>query len=326
MRILIPSVSFGDSFVDNVQDTLVQMGHEVRTLEHISQAYYASKIRRGWQFFSGALLGDRPGPVDRKIEKLAKEFRPDMVLSVTGRWHPGTLEVLRSCCPGRLVLWWGDPPANNQRWGILDPSWDFVFIKDAQAVSKLRLAGRNAFLLHEAINPKWHKPLASRENDAIAIAGNFYGFRQAMIVRLNSDKIPMELYGPRPPRWSHPEVIRLHSGRYIIREEKSRIFGRALACLNTFTLAEGNSLNCRAFEIAGAAGLQLIEYRPAIEQCFEPGKELLAFRTYEELLDHIARARQDPKGLQEIREAGAKRALAEHTYAHRLNEIFQKVG
>ena len=99
------------------------------------------------------------------------------------------------------------------------------------------------------------------------------------------------------------------------------MFGEALGCLNTFSLAEGNSLNCRAFEIAGAGGLQLIEYRPAIEECFEPGKELLTFSTFEELMAHIEWARKDPNAMRDIRKAGARHALAAHTYKHRLEII-----
>jgi spore maturation protein CgeB len=135
------------------------------------------------------------------------------------------------------------------------------------------------------------------------------------------DGVAFELYGARPPRWAHPEIKRLHTGKYVTGEEKSRVFGEGVACLNTFSLAEGNSLNCRAFEVAGAGGLQIIEYRPAIEECFEPGKELLTFQTYEELLEHIERARSHPQEMRPIREAGARRALAEHTYRHRLQVI-----
>jgi spore maturation protein CgeB len=115
----------------------------------------------------------------------------------------------------------------------------------------------------------------------------------------------------------------MHTTKYIVREGKSRVFGEALACLNTFQLSEGNSLNCRAFEIAGAGGLQLIEFRPAIQACFEPGKEVLTFSTFEELLAHIERARRDPAAAKSIREAGARRALGEHTYRHRLERMFK---
>jgi spore maturation protein CgeB len=208
---------------------------------------------------------------------------------------------------------------------MLDPGWDVVYIKDAAAVAKLKLVGRNAHLLHEAMNPLWHKPVASQANDTIAVAGNSYAFRQAICLRLMENGINVALYGGHPPVWSDPIYRKAHTGKYIVREEKSRVFGEALACLNTFQLAEGNSLNCRAFEIAGAGGLQLIEYRPAIEQCFEPGKELLAFSTFEELMGHIERARKEPKAMQTIREAGARRALAEHTYEHRLKTILRQL-
>src|SRR5262249_29683012 len=168
--------------------------------------------------------------------------------------------------------------------------------------------GRNAHLLHEAMNPDWHKPVASSRNGDVVIVGNYYAFRQALALRLLENKIPVQLHGFAPPAWAHDRIRQLHSGRYIVRSEKSRDFGEALACLNSFSLAEGDSLNCRAFEIAGAGGLQIIEYRPAISECFEPGKELLTFGTFEELTDCINRARRSPTELDKIRESAARRA------------------
>src|SRR5262249_27721439 len=124
------------------------------------------------------------------------------------------------------------------------------------------------------------------------------------------------------PIWAEPRIKKQWTGRYLMREEKSQVFGQALACLNTFALAEGNSLNCRAFEIAGAGGLQLVEARPIVVECFEPGKEVLTFTTFEELLANLERCRKDPVETRSIRMAAAKRALSEHTYRHRLERIF----
>jgi len=323
MKVLVPFFPYADNFTDNVAVTLKAMGHEVATLSGAPKG-----AGKEFGFFSQAkrvvaerLAGDRPTGEERRILKLAKGFKPDLVLALTRGLHPEILDELGKLCPGRRVLWWGDPPANSQRWGMLDPGWDVVYIKDAAAVAKLRLVGRNAHLLHEAMNPLWHKPVASQANDTIAVAGNSYAYRQAVCLRLMEQKVPVALYGLKPPVWSNPVYRKAHTGKYIVREEKSRVFGEALACLNTFSLSEGNSLNCRAFEIAGAGGLQLIEYRPAIEQCFDPGKELLTFSTFEELMAHVERARKEPKAMQTIREAGARRALAEHTYKQRLEII-----
>lgn len=169
------------------------------------------------------------------------------------------------------------------------------------------------------------RPVAGQCNNSIAVAGNSYAYRQAVCLQLMKRGVDVGLYGAKPPRWSDPVYRKAHTGRYIVREEKSRVFGEALACLNTFQLAEGNSLNCRAFEIAGAGGLQLVEDRPAVVQCFEPGRELLTFGTFEELVAHIDRARKEPARMRAIREAGARRALAEHTYRHRLATILGMV-
>jgi spore maturation protein CgeB len=320
MRILIPQQYFEDSFVDNVQITLREMGHEVRTLDFVNQKHFWSLPRKSLSLLS-QVLPDRPSLQDKKLLRIAKEFKPDLLLSTTGLVHEDILDELGKIVNLRRVLWWGDPPANSRKWGLLDPGWDFVYLKDNAAVKKLRMVGRNAFLLHEAMNPKRHKAVGTQQNESLVFAGSYYAFRQAIILRLTGDGLQCELYGPSPPRWAHPEIKKRHTGKYLSGEEKSRVFGEALACVNTFTLAEGDSLNCRAFEVAGAGGLQLIEYRPSIEECFEPGKELLVFQTYEELLDHVDRAKRFPGEMISIRHAGARRALADHTYRQRLETI-----
>jgi spore maturation protein CgeB len=325
MRIFIPAFCTEDCFEDNVEKTLLQMGHDVCTLGSMAHKQYWSFPRHVARVARETMFGDKPNRLGHKIVRVAREFKPDVVLSLTGQLQPIVLHELRKLAPGRCILWWGDPPANSQRWGILDPSWDFVYIKDGATAAKLRLVGRNAYLLHEAMNPTWHVPVAEQNNEAVVVAGNSYAFRQSVVLRLMEDGVDFQLYGPQPPRWAHPEIKRLHTGEYLIGLKKSRVFGEGAACLNTFPLSEGNSLNCRAFEVAGAGGLQVIEYRSAIEQCFEPGKELLTFQTYEELLDHIERARSHSQEMRSIRKAGARRALAEHTYRHRLEVILGNI-
>lgn len=326
MKVFIPMSCYPDSFADNVRVTLESMGHETRTMGQVDHKKYWSLPRWGFRVAMERIRGNRPSRFDLRILKLAREFQPDMILSTTGEVHPEVLAELGKVCSGRRILWWGDSPANSRKWGILDPGWDLVFMKDRSAVHKLRLVGRNAHLLHEAMNPVWHKPVGGQKNDSVVVAGNYYAYRQAVLLRLMGDGVPVRLYGSPPPPWAHPKIRMNHTGRYIVCEEKSRMFREGLACLNTFNLTEGNSLNCRAFEIAGAGGLQLIEYRSAVEECFEPGKELLAFRTYEELLDQIDRARKSPGEMAAIRDAGARRALAEHTYRHRLDVILRVVN
>jgi spore maturation protein CgeB len=168
--------------------------------------------------------------------------------------------------------------------------------------------------------------LAVRSNESVVIAGTFYGYRQALTTELIRHGVEVGLYGGRLPAWVDPKIRHRHTGRFVEREEKSRVFGEALACLNSTAMSEGNSLNCRAFEIAGAGGLQLLEQREIVNECFEPGKELLVFDSIPELMDLISRAKVDRAWASGIREAGACRALAQHTYKHRLEVIFRSLA
>lgn len=326
MRIFLAGPHFEDGFVDNVASALASMGHEVFGMGQVDHAFYWSLPRRLLRMVEARVFGDKPRPDEIQLLAKIERARPDLLLALTWDIHPEILDRLGRILRGRRILWWGDAPANSQRWGLVNPGWDKVYVKDPDAVRKLLLAGKPSALLHEAMNPAWHRPVASRKNDALVVAGNYYAYRQAVLVRLIKDGVLLDLYGTKPPPWSAPEILRGFSGKYVMRDEKSRAFGEGMACLNTFALAEGNSLNCRAFEIAGAGGLQLIEHRPILEQCFEPGKEVLAFSTYEELLGHIDRARRSPSEVLPIREAGAKRALSEHTHRHRIEVILRDLA
>jgi spore maturation protein CgeB len=319
MRVAIPGTPYPDDFADNVVYTLSAMGHEV--LVPPARGFRMVRFVSQYERFRAKLARSYLGRHERWLLRCVRENRVDLVLALTKSIGEEVLAETRRRGVRWSVAWWGDAPANMTGWGLLSREWDLICLKDPDGVAKFRRVGLNAMLLHEAMNPAWHRPLGARSNDKIAIAGNYYGYRQFFIRELLERGVQVALYGPPMPLWALPELKRAHTGRYIVREEKSRIFGEALACLNSTPLAEGNSLNCRAFEIAGAAGLQLIESKPIITQCFEPGAELLVFDTMDELMGHIDRARRAPGEMDRIRHAGARRALTQHTYAHRLTAI-----
>jgi len=323
MRVLVVGPRFPDSFADNAVCALEEMGHSTSAAPIVTVGRYLSLTQYAIRVVRERLSGDRAGRVDLALLAEARRFMPDVILSLTSDIHPEVLEQLSLGGRSRRILWWGDPPANSQRWGLANPHWDKIYIKDPDAVSKLRLIGADAELLHEAMNPRWHRPLAAAKNDDVAIIGNYYGYRQAVALRLLQRGVPLALYGVKPPAWSHPRIQSEWRGKYLSRDDKSRALGEALGCLNTFSLAEGRSLNCRAFETAGAGALQFIENRPVVADCFEPGREILPFETFEELMSLIDRARKHPDEMRTIREASARRALAEHTYRHRLERILR---
>lgn len=324
MRIAIPNFPSPDSFVDNVAYTLDKMGHEVVTPGYVIGRSKYQVINLFHEYYQKA-FPDKWTENEKWIVKVARENKLDVVLCLTQSLRQEVLEELRSCGVRHLVAWWGDTPANMRGLGLLAKGWSIIFIKDEMAVKKLQAVGLNAELLHEAMNPDWHIRSFKSIGKDVVVAGSYYGYRQYLVGCLLDKSVPLSLYGPPPPRWAGDDLKKVHRGRFIVKSEKSQIFGGALSCLNSTALSEGDSLNCRAFEIAGACGLQFIEDKPAVSLCFEPGSEVLVYRSVEEVIDYLDRAKKEPKWAMNIREAGHTRAHAHHTYEQRLKYLLDSL-
>ena len=321
MRIIIPNFPERDNFAENVAATLTAMGHEAITPALGIVRSHRNPVEHMVADIHRRLFPDRWTAQDRWLVKTARETVADMVLCLTHAPNDEVLGEVRAAGVRHLAAWWGDTPANMIRMGLLSDLWDRIYLKDVDAVAKFRIVGLPAQLLHEAMNPQWHVRNFQCIGDDVVVAGTCYGFRQFLIERLASAQVPLGLCGPTPPRWSSDAIRGMHRGTYVTKQDKSLAFGEGLACLNSTALSEGNGLNCRAFEIAGACGLQLIENRPIVEQCFEPGHEILPYRSVEEILSYLERARKDPSWAMSVREAGHRRANADHRYEHRLQHI-----
>jgi spore maturation protein CgeB len=325
LKILIPYPTEPDNFQDNVAFTLRMMGHQVVAApKRIGRSRHGAT--RLLQDVKQKAFPRQWNAAERWVIAVARQAVPDIVLCLTQSLRDEVLDVLRKLGVRHLIAWWGDTPANMQEMGLLSPNWDRIFLKDVAAVAKFEAVRLQAELLHEAMNPAWHKRCFESIGHDIAVAGSLYGYRQYLVKQLASAGVPLAVYGASPPRWADPIVKSLHSGKYIVREEKSQIFGSALACLNPAALSEGDSLNCRAFEIAGACGLQLIEDKRAVSSCFEPNEEVLVYRSIEEIESHIAKAKRDIRWAMRIREAGYRRAHSDHTYARRLRHILHRIA
>jgi spore maturation protein CgeB len=325
MRFVVPNFCYPDSFVDNVTSTLRSMGHEVVTVP-LRRQVYTEKQRYFINLFMSRMIPNYKVYQLKWLSTFIKKEKFDVLLSLTQVIDE---EILLECRRKgvRTAVWWGDTPANMTGTGLLCEGWDHIFIKDRYAAFKMRTLGLNAEFLPEAMNPQWHRKVAANTNDSIVFAGNVYDYRHFLLRKLikNGYRDRIRLYGSGVPSWSDPEVESVYQGRYIIKEEKSRIFGEASVCINSTAMSEGNSINCRAFEICGAWGLQILEYRESVHDCFEVGKEILVYNDFDELVQLIDKY-SDIKESRAIREAGYRRVNSEHTYTHRLEYIIKSIS
>jgi spore maturation protein CgeB len=85
----------------------------------------------------------------------------------------------------------------------------------------------------------------------------------------------------------------------------------------------GDYLNPRCFELAGAGAFQLVDERSALRAAFEPGSEVETFRDLDECRRKIRQFLAHPDEGVAIASAARTRALAEHTYVHRMQEALR---
>jgi spore maturation protein CgeB len=84
-----------------------------------------------------------------------------------------------------------------------------------------------------------------------------------------------------------------------------------------------NGVNQRVFDVPACRRVVVTDWTPQLEGLMEPGVEVLAYRTGDEVPEMVDRALKDGAFYGSVSEAGYRRVLAEHTYGHRLAEMIR---
>ncbi|EKD71962.1 MAG: hypothetical protein ACD_46C00045G0003 [uncultured bacterium] len=87
-----------------------------------------------------------------------------------------------------------------------------------------------------------------------------------------------------------------------------------------------SQMRLRDFEVPYAGGFYLVEEAPGYEHFFKPGSEVVTWKTTNDLIDKIHYYLKHDTEREAIARAGQKRAITEHTWAHRFNMLFQTLG
>ena len=87
-----------------------------------------------------------------------------------------------------------------------------------------------------------------------------------------------------------------------------------------------NGLNQRHFAPYIVGTPVIADAQGDIEQCFDPGHEILVYRDAAELSAIQTMLRANPTKARDVGEAGHKRVMAQHTYAHRIETVAALAG
>lgn len=315
-----------DYFAENVMDALVRVGHSVTFLGS------GLPHRRSRMLMAAEQLAKQAVPrldvaQQKRVVKAAERASCEIVINVGEALMPDTVSRLRRL-EMRVALWFPDAVSSMGRQLMLLAPYNALFFKDPHIVDRLRdVVEIPVFYLPQACNPRWHRPLVPAGTEQhLVMAGNMYPSRVKLLERLMAKGIPITLYGGRPPRWLGDSPVRAaHTGRYIVRQEKARVFRSAAGVLNTMHPAEVAGVNSRLFEAAGCGAAVLSEFRPSIHELFEIDKEVLVFRDFDELVEQAARLLNEAGLPQSIGDAASARAHSTHTYDLRVEVMMERL-
>jgi spore maturation protein CgeB len=91
------------------------------------------------------------------------------------------------------------------------------------------------------------------------------------------------------------------------------------------SVAKGHAAMMTLFETTGVGALLVIDHAKDLPILFEPGKELVAYRTPNECAELIEYYLEHDKEREAIAKAGQQRTLKEHTFYHRMQELLEIV-
>jgi len=210
----------------------------------------------------------------------------------------------------------------------------FFHVQPALLGPALRERGAYGAPLPMAVDPGLHRPLELSEEQRaryacdLSFVGAAYHNRVELLPGLSD--LGLKIYGTG---WPAVEPFLSCSPQFNRRqssEESNLIFNASAISLNLHSSPwtdgvnpVGDYLNPRCFELAGAGAFQLVDRRADLAAAFEPGREI---ETYGDIAECRAKVRHyvaHPEERRELAERARARALAEHTYRHRMERAVE---
>jgi spore maturation protein CgeB len=108
--------------------------------------------------------------------------------------------------------------------------------------------------------------------------------------------------------------------------EMYKIFSRSKITLNHHGDILPYANNCRMYEATGMGALLMTDWKENLHEMFEPGKEVVAYRSSDECVELIKDYLDHKNEREAIARAGQERTMREHTYYQRVEELVDIVG
>lgn len=320
--------------------SLVELKQRVRVLDmsgyangfHLVEDFVQDDVRRAIQ---------RNNYVEMTSQLIFESFteKPADLLIMMAQ-APISARILQELRKQGVVtaLWFTEDYLRFTYWQLLAPYYDFVFtIQKGDCVDKIKAAGAGEVMyLPMACDPGIHRPLNLSEEERarwgspISFVGAGYHNRQQTFASLSN--LPFKIWGTEWPECKPFDRMVQEGGRRLTPEEYVKIFNATDININLHSSSErdgvdpsGDFVNPRTFELAACGAFQLVDERSHLPELFIPGKEVITFRSTEDLKEKIKYFLEHPEERREIAARARERVLKDHTYDKRIKEMLSTI-
>ena len=205
--------------------------------------------------------------------------------------------------------------------------YDLIFTSFPHFVKKFREIGINSEYLKIAFEPAVLEKINNleRKYNCTFIGGLTKVHRNRIkILETLINKLKIELWGYGVETLPNESPIRNNYHGEAWGIEMYRILAQSKITINIhIDVAENYANNMRLYEATGCGAMLITDYKDNLNELFEIGKEVIAYKNVEELVDLIKYYTSRDSERETIAKAGQRKTLTEHTYLNRMKEILE---
>lgn len=325
-RILLVSPTF-HGYWRSIEDGFRTVGCDIEThlydrKDHLIDKV-AHKVLRELPSMTGLTRNEVNPTVTARAAEAIRNHRPDVTIVIRGDQFGEAVYDALDAVGSQTIVWLWDEVRRTAHTDESLSRYQHVISYSALDTAAFNAAGRTCLHLPNAFDPTMSP--APRHTNEIIFIGARYPRREQLLTHLAAQGVPVRAFGREWSRHPYDRARTWQLGRPDVPSSRdiNRLDGYALtagapAAINIHGDQDGFTM--KTFEVPGVGGVQLID-RDDVSEYYEPGTEVAVFHNDDELVELCERALRDDRWGDALRQAGRRRTLAEHTWAHRAAKV-----
>lgn len=248
------------------------------------------------------------------MQSMGLSFDPENILKLKSQYH---FSVVNIGMDERLA--YKIKTNTDKEMGIagLNPAVDLMLVTTPECADWYIKEGVAAKYFPLASDSSIYYPCGTiiKKYD-VGFIGRCYGERKKIINRLSKRGIEVKAYGPG---WE--------AGTLPI-SENNNFYNSCKIVLGTGNIGYSQKLmnpKLRDFEVPLTSSLYITNYTEELNSLFEDGKEIVLYKTEDELFEKLNYYLKNPSQCLEIGQNGYRKVYEKHLYDHRFEILFNQV-